>query len=679
MKRYLLTFTLMAVLTMLVACATPEPTKPAPTVAPTKAVEPTQPAPTVAPTKAAEPTKPAATTAPVSKFNEAPMLAEQVKAGKLPPVEQRLPKNPVVVPTVEKIGRYGGTWRVGLSGGNDQVGLYRMVGYEGLVRWDPSFKEIIPNLAESFQANADASEYTFKLREGLKWSNGKPFTANDILFWYEDILLNKDLTPTIPTWLTVNDKPVVVEKINDYTVKFKFAGPYGLFLQRLGHPDGTRLTAYPAEYLKQFLPKYNPNADKQAKDAGLKTWVDLFNAKIGAGERSAGYYANLELPRLIAWIPITSYDGKATQVTLERNPYYWKVDAQGNQLPYIDRVQATIAGDVQALVLKALNGEIDMQDRHIATLANKAVFADGMQKGNYRFYELIPSQSSTFVIMLNMTHKDPVKRAVFQNKDFRIGLSYAINRKEIIDTVYVGQGKPFQAAPRPESPFYNERLATQYTEYDVKKANEALDKAGLTKRDAEGFRLMPDGRRVSFTIESIPTFPDWNDSLQLIQKYWKAVGVDMQIKVEDRALLWQRVQGNENDAVVWEGAGGYEVLLDPRYYFPVFFDQPSFGVLWAYWYAKDKRGEEPPAPAKRQMELYDQINATADPKKQEALMKELLEITADQFYAIGISLTPSGYGIVKNNMRNVPKSFLHTWTYASPAGVNPCQFFFEQP
>ncbi|MCX7841058.1 MAG: ABC transporter substrate-binding protein, partial [Anaerolineae bacterium] len=444
MKRYILTITLMAVLTMLVACATPEPTKPAATVAPTKVAEPTKPAATVAPTKAAEPTKPAATATAVVKFNEAPMLAEQVKAGKLPPVEQRLPKNPVVVPTVEKIGKYGGTWRVGLSGGNDQVGLYRMVGYEGLVRWDPSFKEIIPNLAESFQANADASEYTFKLREGLKWSNGKPFTANDIMFWYEDILLNKDLTPTIPTWLTVNDKPVVVEKVNDYTVKFKFAGPYGLFLQRLGHPDGTRITAFPADYLKQFIPKYNPDADKQAKDAGLKTWVDLFNAKIGAGERSAGYYANLELPRLIAWIPVTSYDGKATQVTLERNPYYWKVDSQGNQLPYIDRVQATIAGDVQALVLKALNGEIDMQDRHIATLANKAVFADGMQKGNYRFYELIPSQSSTFVIMLNMTHKDPVKRAVFQNKDFRIGLSYAINRKEIIDTVYVGQGKPFQ-------------------------------------------------------------------------------------------------------------------------------------------------------------------------------------------------------------------------------------------
>lgn len=676
MKRDILILTLITMLAMLVACATPEPTKPAPTVAPTKAPVAVA---TTAPTKAAEPTKPAATTAPVSKFNEAPALADQVKAGKLPPVEQRLPKNPLVVPVVEKTGKYGGTWRIGLSGGQDQVGLYRIVGYDGLVRWDPNFKQVIPNLAESVTANDDASEYTFKLREGVKWSNGKPFTANDIMFWYADITLNKDLTPAIAAWLIVNNKPVVVEKVDDYTVKFKFAGPYGLFLQRLAHPDGTKITAYPADYLKQFHTKYNPDIDKLVQQAGLKTWVDLFNAKIGAGERSAGYYANLELPRLIAWIPTTPYDGKATQVTLERNPYYWKVDAQGNQLPYIDKVQATIAGDVQALVLKALNGEIDLQDRHIATASNKSVLTDGMQKGKYSFYELTPGLSSTFVLALNQTHKDPVKRQIFQNKDFRIGLSYAINRQEIIDTVYVGQGKPYQVGPRPDSPYYNEKLATQYTQYDVKKANEALDKAGLTKKDAEGFRLMSDGKRLSFTVESVPTYPDWNDSLQLIQKYWKAIGVDMQLKVEDRALLWQRVQANENDAVVWEGAGGYEVILDPRYYFPQVFDQPGCCELWAYWYVKDNRGEEPPADVKKQMDLFNQVNATADPKKQETLMKELLAITAERFDYIGISLAANGYGIVKNNMKNVPKSFYNSWTYASPAGVNPAQFFFDQP
>lgn len=650
-------------------------TTPAPPTQAPAAVAPTQ---APAPTTKAEPTKaPEPTTAPASKYNEAPQLAEQVKAGKLPSVEQRLPKNPLVVQPVEKVGKYGGTWRVGLSGGQDQVGLYRMVGYEGLVRWDAAFQKVAPNLAESWEVNKDASEYTFKLREGLKWSDGKPWTADDILFWYEDMLLNKEFTPAVPAWLVVGGKPVVIEKLDATTIRFKFAAPYGLFLQKLAHPDGTSLASMPAHFLKQFHPKYNADISKAVEQAGLKTWVDLMKQKGGQSDRSAGRWGAIECPQMNAWVPVTAYDGKATQVTLERNPYYFKVDTAGNQLPYIDKVQATVGGDVQSLVLKAMNGEIDMQERHIATLNNKAVFSDNMQKGGYHFFDMVVGNHSAFVLALNLTHKDPAKRAIFQNKDFRIGLSYAINRQEIIDTVYVGQSKPYQAAPRPESPFYNEKMATQYTEYSVAKANESLDKAGLTQKDAEGFRLLPDGKRLSFTIESVPTYPDWNDSLQLIQRYWKTVGIDMQIKVEDRPLLWQRFQANEHDALVWEGAGGIEVLLDPRWYFPAFADQPTYGITWAYWFVGDKRGEEPPAPVKEQMDLYKQALATADEAKQAELMKKVLQIAADEFYAIGTVLAPNGYGIQKNNFHNVPKSFAYTWTAASPAQTNPCQYYIE--
>ncbi len=238
----------------------------------------------------------------------------------------------------------------------------------------------------------------------------------------------------------------------------------------------------------------------------------------------------------------------------ERNPFFYKVDPEGNQLPYIDRATYDVVQDKETLVLKAVNGEIDMQERNIASLQNKAVFTDNRQKGNYGFYETIPSSMNTTIIALNLTHKDPTKRQVFQNKDFRIGLSHAINRQEVIDVVFVSQGEPWQAAPRKESELYSEKLAKQYTEYDARRANEHLDKV-LPQKDGQGMRLGPDGKRFSFQIEAQGT--EQIDSLVLLQGYLQKVGIDMQVKAEDRALLYTRKNANEHDAVIWGGDGGW--------------------------------------------------------------------------------------------------------------------------
>ncbi|NOZ27672.1 MAG: ABC transporter substrate-binding protein [Chloroflexi bacterium] len=636
------------------------------------------PQPTATPAPAAPEAKPTPTPAeevPTTKYKEAPQLAELVKQGKLPPVDERLPENPLVVQPVDRIGQYGGTWRTALRGGADNAWLLRTMDYEYLVRWDPDWTKVIPNLAESFEANEDATEFTFHLRKGVKWSDGEPFTADDIMFWYEDVFMNEDLTPVKTSWLVTGDEPVTVEKVDDYTVKFKFAAPNGLFLQRMATPSGSYITRFPRHYLEQFHIKYNPdNIDKLIEEAGATDWVNLFQLK-GSGVPGTPYDArwqNKELPSLNAWILTTAY-GEGTRVVAERNPYYWKVDPEGNQLPYLDRIVYEVGEDVEVLVLKALNGEIDMQDRHIAKPANKAVFVDNMEKGGYHFFEKIPSSMNMLIIALNLTHKDPKMREIFQNKHFRIGLSYAINRQEIIDLVWVGAGEPFQAAPRPESPFYNERLAKQYTEYDVDKANEHLDMV-LPEKDDEGFRLRPDGERLSFSIEVAATQTDRIDALELIRGYWKAVGIDMQVKTEDRSILYTRKEANEHDAVVWGGDGGLDVILEPRWYFP-YSAESNYAELWQFWYNKDPRGEEPPEPTKKQMELYDQLKATGDPDKQADLMKQILEIAADQFYVIGISLPPKGYGIVKNNFHNVPKVMPGSWLYPNPAPTNPCQYF----
>ena len=307
-------------------------------------------------------------------------------------------------------------------------------------------------------------------------------------------------------------------------------------------------------YCSQFMPQYNKtNLDDLVKQAGVKSWSELFIKKCGVDTEANERWQNPDRPVMEPWVIKDPYVAAATMVTFERNPYYFKVDTAGNQLPYIDKLQINVNSDVQTLVLKVLNGEIDYQDRHIDANPNRAVFIDDAPKCNYRMVEENNSDMNTALISLNLTHQDPVKSEIFNNKDFRIGLSYAIDRKAIINSAYLGKGVPWQAAPRKESAYYNERLAKQYTDYDVAKANEYLDKA-YPKKDDQGFRLGPDGKRISFSIMVIPALGDWLDATQLVAQYWQKVGIDAQVQTVDRTLFYDRKDKNQQDATVFRAA-----------------------------------------------------------------------------------------------------------------------------
>jgi peptide/nickel transport system substrate-binding protein len=613
------------------------------------------------------------------EYHEAPMLDALVKSGKLPPAAQRLPENPRVETPVEQVGQYGGTWRSGMVGGSDRNWMFRITGYEPLVAWDRDWTgKVIPNLAEEFSANADATEFTFKLRNGLKWSDGKPFTSDDVGFFINDIARNKELFPTPPDWLTADDHVGEFTRVDDQTFKIKFASPYGLFPQRLASVYGVQIDMMAKHYCSQFLPQYNKaNLDDLMKQAGVKSWPELFIKKCAVDTEANERWQNPERPVMEPWVIKDPYVGGATIVTFERNPYYFKVDTAGNQLPYIDKLQISVNADVQTLVLKAVNGEIDYQDRHINSNPNRAVFIDNAEKGGYRLVDEKNSDMNTAMISLNLTNKDPVKREVYNNKDFRIGLSYAIDRKSIIDSAYLGEGEPWQAGPRRESPYFNERLGTQYTEYNVKTANEYLDKA-YPKKDGQGFRLGPDGKRISISIMVIPALGDWLDATQLVAQYWQKVGVDAKAQTVDRTLFYDRKGKNEHDASVFQGSGGSaDALLEPTFYFP-FWNESLFAVPWGEWYASGgSRGEEPPPAVRKQMDLYRQIKASADPDKQKALFQQLLDISADQFYAFGISTPGKLYAVVKNNMHNVPVAWT-AWTYPSPVASNTEQYYFAK-
>ena len=617
------------------------------------------------------------TDAGAAQYSEAPTLAELVKAGKLPPVDQRVPSEPEVLKPIDSVGTYGGQLRFGLRGSSDYNNTLRMVGPQGLVRWNQAYTEIVPNVAKSWDVSDDAKVFTFHLRPGMKWSDGTPFNADDVIFNMEDIVLAGTLAPTPPRYMA-NGQPVKVEKIDDATVRFTFAAPYGDFLAELASPLGQHPVLYQKKYCSQFLPKYNPEAEAQAKAAGSSDWKTFYVSKCGDIE-VASRWGNPDRPVLDPWVVKEPYVGGAVRVVMERNPYFWQVDTEGHQLPYIDELFSPIAQDVESLVLEAIGGRIDFQIRHLDAAANRPVLAENREKGGYEFVEAAPIGGVNMIINLNLTHKDPELRELFNKKDFRIALSEAINRQEIIDTALLGEGQPWQQGPFEDHPYFNKRLSTQYLDYKPDEANKLLDGIGLDKRGADGMRLLPSGKPLKFKIDVIATEVAMIDMLQLIEQQWAKVGVDMDVNVLERTFFYERTSNaNDHDAAVWGAQGSWVPGEIPQQIVPVHHDS-RWGIPWTQWYKSGgKEGEEPPASVKERMKLYDEARATVDPQKRIALIQKIADIAADEFEVLGVSKALSTYGIKKANLKNVPEAMPSSWYYPTPAPTMLTTWYWAQ-
>ncbi|AYY13786.1 ABC transporter substrate-binding protein [Actinobacteria bacterium YIM 96077] len=607
--------------------------------------------------------------------SQAPELAEMVDNGELPPLEERLPDEPLVVDVVDRIGVYGGTWRRAESEVTElEVTERRHIGYERLFNWTPEWeggKETTPNVATDVEVNDEGTEFTFSLREGMRWSDGEPFTADDIVFAVEDYYFNDDLRAEADPRHLDSGGPPEVEAVDDHTVRFTFDQPHGLFLQGVAEWATQKLTALPRHYLEQFHADYNDdNLDELVEESGLSSWVDLFLDKSDA-------MRNPDLPVIYAW-QVTQPFGEGNDVVFERNPYYWKVDPEGNQLPYIDEHVVRLVEESEVIKLDAMNGELDFQ-RSVGDPADRALIMENAEQGDYRTVTMEPDHMNTMAIHLNQTTPDETKREIFQNKDFRIGLSHAIDRQEIIDVVYFGQGEPFQIAATSEL-FYNEELAKQYTEYDVDLANEYLDDAGY-EMDEQGRRIGPDGEPISITVDYANDVNNsWTDALELVEGYWEEVGVDLELNGMSRSLHTERVRENgEHEATVWTGSGGLVPFMQTHWYFPST-AAADFASAWGDWYLNpdDPNAEEPPEGPRRQMELYDEILRTVDEDKQVELMRELLEILKDEFYSIGISTPPEGLGVVTNRMHNVPDHMYNSTSWPTPGPTNTIQYFIQE-
>ena len=533
---------------------------------------------------------PAAAASGAGGYLEAPMLAERVAAGELPPVNERLPENPLVLTQERsaapdglldelKIGQYGGTVRLVNLAPNFAPEMYFMT-IETLLARPGSISMEHPltgNIFESYEISPDKTTFTFQMRRGMRWSDGEPLTTEDVAFYHEDILHNELLTPNIGSRYRSGLAPTgdvyQFEVIDDYSWRITFSEATPGFLDEVNKPwlDYT-VFIQPKHYLAQFHADYADadELDKKVADADLLSdeWPRLFNLKMLTPWEGKTPDV-VDIPVLHPWVVTSS---SPTQTIFERNPYYFKVDAAGNQLPYIDGIVSTKVEGSEGANLKIIAGEVDLADE-LAKISSLPLYRENEGNGYRALGSGVPY--NPVVHAFNFAYEDPLWRELAGDLRFRQALNLAINRDEIIDAVYYGFASPPVWVP---------------SEFNLEEANRLLDEVGLDQRDNDGWRLGPAGERFDINLEVAAHLPDTVPANELIAEHYKAAGIFTTLKVVEIGLLFEHRNANQLQIdTVWNEATTMHAFGHARSH--LIHHIPP----WNQWYnSGGTAGEEPP-------------------------------------------------------------------------------------
>lgn len=600
----------------------------------------------------------------ITEFNQAPMLDELVAEGILPPVEERLPvaEDIMVVEPVEEIGIYGGT-AVTVAVGPNAWSDASHARIPFMFFTDQNASEILGDIAKDYALENDNRELTIFLREGLKWSDGHPFTVDDIMFWWDDQVNDPEINnPGQSHWIVAGKKPEFI-KVDDYTLQIIFPVPNPTIQSIINYwPTQQGNFFDPAHYMKQFHKKYNPAVVEEAAAKGFETWVQYFEHMKDAGPGQQ----NVELPVLGPWV---MEERTTTQKAYVRNPYYYAVDTAGNQLPYLDRWVCRIVSDIEVARLDALQGNIDFSGR-ILTSTEFPMYKTNEATGNYRVLNWRSNISATEAFSFNLNHPDEVKREIFQDVRFRRAMSLAINRDEINEFAYLGLAEPTQVTVDSGASYFEDWWGEAYAEYDPETAEQLLDEMGLAK-GRDGFRLRPDGRTLSIDFQ----FPNPDEIgmpglalvAELVKDYWEAVGVKVNLRTIAAELFVNRVAAGDVDLGICRADRTSEIRIYTTGKSRFDFDDEFMGyaVEWAQWKnwqnwndggrvgAEPPQGEEPPADVIKHLENLDQWYQVSSDEEYTALAKEIWDFYADKIYLIGTVARPLSPVIINNDLRNV--------------------------
>ncbi|PTA98285.1 MULTISPECIES: ABC transporter substrate-binding protein [Sulfitobacter] len=621
--------------------------------------------------------------APLAAHSDGPVLqessfwAQEVNAGSLPHVQDRIPSEPLVVDLEAKgrsFGRQGGTLRTLISRTKDvrQMVVY---GYARLVGYQPDY-----TLAPDILAAVDVEEgrkFTLHLRPGHRWSDGMPFTSDDFRYWWENVANDPDITPSgPPDFMIVDNRMGKVTFPDEHTVVFEWQIPNPNFLPLLAQASPPFIYR-PAHYLSQFHKKFaDPDAlVEKVKAARVKSWAALHNKRDNMYK-----FDNPALPTLQPWI--NSSDKDSSRKLFVRNPYFHRIDSRGVQLPYIDVVQMTVVGG-GLIAAKANAGEVDLQARGL-DFPDVAILKKGeADGGKYRTLLWANGAASQIAIYPNLNFADPVWREVMRDVRFRRALSLGIDRRMINRALYFGLASEGGMSALSQSALYNDDNTHAWSMMNLAHANALLDDMGLTDRTPAGLRKLPDGRPMEFVIETAGERSEEENALAIIADTWRDLGIRLIMRPLDRDILRNRIYAGRTMASVWFGwdNGLPGPSTSPSYLAPTnqeFFAWP----MWGQYYQTVGQAGSPPdmQPAKRLMLLANDWNHTDDPQVREDIWKRMLAIHAEQQFAIGVLAEAPQPVVVSNDLMNVPEHGIWAFDPGAHFGIHRIdEFYFQDP
>jgi len=677
----------------LASCAAPT----TPTAAPTKPpeVKPTDAQPTAIPTQAAT-----ATPVPtVAAAKEPPMAAELVKAGKIPALADRLPKNPLTLAPVNTIGAYGGRLKLNLWWMDGAA--EHMYGHSAL-RWIDDGMGIAPGMCESWETNADNSVWTLHVREGLKWSDGQPCTTDDVMYWWNDLVLNPDQSEQPPDFGTAGGKLADFKAVDATTLTITYAEPAPLTAKRLAMwVNGTigPIWIAPKHYLQQFHPTYNAEA---------KDFV--------THDQKKNYNTNPDCPSLNSWVTIAVEPSVSS--TWARNLYYYAVDTEGNQLPYIDGLDILPVADRQTEMLKMMQGSTDFSlFTYNLTLADIAPLKESQTQGNYEVRLYDTGSGTGMMYFWNNDVKDDKKRELYRMPKFKQAMSFAIDRPTIQKVVYYDTGMITTGSMSPKAIEFNFndearqrylKIRDSYSAYDPEKAKALLEEIGVKDANGDGFREYPDGTPLEVRVDiAADANKEATDVLEIAQKNWQAIGLNIiinQVPPSDFGPSWRI--GDLEFRTAWEVGDGPDHLLYPSWVVPNETERwaPLAGQMLLVQGTEKEETEcevspwdrQPPryckedvaykgTPVEKLHQLYEVAKIEVDELKRMQLVWEMNDIHInDGPFFIGTVCNTPRIVVVSNKMENVPQrdqlklgGFCNPWILPYPAIINPETFSFK--
>ena len=610
------------------------------------------------------------------RYIDSPALFKEVEAGRLPPVAERIPDEPSVAPFAradQRIGRHGGTLRMLMARPKD-VRLMVVYGYARLVRYNHRL-DLVPDILRKVDVE-DGRIFTLHLRRGHKWSDGVPFTTEDFRYYWEDVANDSTLSPTgPPDVLRAGGALPRFEVIDDYTVRFHWDTPNPGFLPALARARPPFIYR-PAHYLKRFHARYfdREALNRMAKSQGSRNWAALHNKLDNPYKND-----NPNLPSLQPWINTTK--GPSERFVFRRNPFFHRVDPQGRQLPYIDRVVMSIV-DSKIVPAKTGTGESDLQARYLR-FDNFTFLRKNAKQSGFAVHLWRIGKGAHMALYPNFNVKDPVWRKLLRDARFRRALSLAVHRREINRVLYYGQAVESQNTVLPGSPLHRPAYQKAWAAFDLGAANALLDELGLTQRNARNIRLLPDGRPLEIIVETAGESSEQADVLQLVHDSWLKAGIKLHIKPSHRDVVRNRIYAGETVMSLFSGLENGLPTPDssPIELAPMRQTQYQWPLWGQFMETGGKAGEMPDTPEALKLRalLADWQKAKTRARRAE-IWHEMLALHADQIFTIGLIAGTLQPVVVGEKLQNVPVRALYNWNPGAQFGIyEPDTFWFEAP